>query len=50
MGHSVIRLRCQYMQSRHLAAMAAFGSRPDIARSYFFWYEALPAPGIDARY
>jgi hypothetical protein len=35
-GHSRIRIRCQCMQSKHLAAIAAFGSRPDIALSYFF--------------
>jgi hypothetical protein len=50
MGHSLTRVCCQCMQSRHLAAIAAFGSRPEMALSYFFWYETLPAPGIEFRY
>ncbi len=45
-----MRPRCQCMQSRHLAAMAAWGSRPDMALSYFLWEEAWPGPGIEARY
>ena len=49
MGHSAIRPRCQCMQSRHLAAMAARGSRPDMALSYLRCEEPWPGPGIAAR-